>query len=63
MKKQKGGDLIDHLNVTSILYIIGMIVLLISVVYIFLNTRMSAILLLIGLSCVLMGGLLSPLSR
>lgn len=63
MKKQKGGDFLDDFNMVSGLYMIGMVVLLVSVVFIFFNMRMSAILLLIGLSIVLLGGLLSPLFR
>lgn len=61
--KQKGGDLIDHLNFTSIMYVIAIGVFISSIITIFINARLSAILLGIGLLIVLVGFFLSPFSK
>ncbi len=56
----KGGDWVDHVNVVSIFYLIGVILIILSLIFITINRQIFAIILLSGFGIIILGTIFSP---
>ncbi len=56
----RGGDWVDHVNVVSIFYLIGVILIILSLIFITINRQIFAIILLSGFGIIILGTIFSP---
>ncbi len=56
----KGGDLVDYVNIVSIFYLIGVILLILSFIFITINRQIFAIIFIVGFGIIILGTIFSP---